>query len=323
MTLSCSSGLRERYGWVRSTPSHWWSRWPPSSTWWLAPALTSPVSETSSSSAFPQASPSRSVMLECTSKSSLYFSMKPEKLSLGFWCMFHLSPEIPLFHVLNARITFGNVNKCGTEEQAEASNSAMTPSPTEDMESESSKASGIRKPNCKSFYCHRNDSKYCMWNCFNVWWGFQEWIQGIRLDCRPSVVLAWAQVQCVLERTKPAGCFYPSVFVQVLLHSRCLPLFSLFLLITTSVGAADTHTHPTRLTTTRSCCSMPSTRACSSPTDTAHRSVRVCVCVCVYLCVDISERTGMHECLCLFFSLSYVISRTPGVTLMEFRHTVW
>lgn len=36
---------------------------------------------------------------------------------------FFLFSEIPLFHVLNARITFGNVNKCRTEEEA-----AVTPS---------------------------------------------------------------------------------------------------------------------------------------------------------------------------------------------------
>lgn len=56
--------------------------------------------------------------------------------------IFNLLPEIPLFHVLNARITFGNVNKCSTEEPAEASQSPTTPSPTEEKEGESTEALG-------------------------------------------------------------------------------------------------------------------------------------------------------------------------------------
>lgn len=42
--------------------------------------------------------------------------------------------EIPLFHVLNARITFGNVNKCSTEEEAQPTPAATPTSSPEDEE---------------------------------------------------------------------------------------------------------------------------------------------------------------------------------------------
>lgn len=42
--------------------------------------------------------------------------------------------EIPLFHVLNARITFGNVNKCSTEEEANTTPAATPTSSGEDEE---------------------------------------------------------------------------------------------------------------------------------------------------------------------------------------------
>ena len=41
--------------------------------------------------------------------------------------------EIPLFHVLNARITFGSVNKCGTEEQVSTPD-AVSPTPSSEGE---------------------------------------------------------------------------------------------------------------------------------------------------------------------------------------------
>lgn len=42
--------------------------------------------------------------------------------------------EIPLFHVLNARITFGNVNKCNTEVEAKTTPAATPTSSAEDEE---------------------------------------------------------------------------------------------------------------------------------------------------------------------------------------------
>ena len=48
--------------------------------------------------------------------------------------MFFFCPsEIPLFHVLNARITFGSVNKCGTEEQVSTPD-VVSPTPSSEGE---------------------------------------------------------------------------------------------------------------------------------------------------------------------------------------------
>lgn len=51
--------------------------------------------------------------------------------------MFSSGAEIPLFHVLNARITFGNVNKCSTEEEAN-----ITPAATPTSSGEEEEAAG-------------------------------------------------------------------------------------------------------------------------------------------------------------------------------------
>lgn len=48
--------------------------------------------------------------------------------------MFSSLAEIPLFHVLNARITFGNVNKCSTEEEANTTPAATPTSSGEEEE---------------------------------------------------------------------------------------------------------------------------------------------------------------------------------------------
>lgn len=47
----------------------------------------------------------------------------------GAICCLSFLAEIPLFHVLNARITFGSVNKCSTEAEAKAT-PAVTPTST-------------------------------------------------------------------------------------------------------------------------------------------------------------------------------------------------
>ncbi|KAK3539308.1 hypothetical protein QTP86_034536 [Hemibagrus guttatus] len=82
-------------------------------------------------------------IIDLMARTSTHFARLRDFIQLRFPPGFPVKIEIPLFHVLNARITFGNVNKCGTEEQADASHSAMTPSPTEDKENEGSKASGV------------------------------------------------------------------------------------------------------------------------------------------------------------------------------------
>lgn len=134
---------------------------------------------------------------------------------------------------------------CSTEEPADTSESATTPSPSEEKESESSEAAGNK------FFLNNED-------------------QPVRWSV-PNQPTGWGESKLSLSH------YFILLFVQVSLHSKYPPPFSWFLLTTTNAGAADTHTHTTPPTTTRSCCSMPSTRACSSPTATARRSVFACL----------------------------------------------
>ncbi|XP_062398795.1 ankyrin repeat domain-containing protein 13A [Sardina pilchardus] len=72
-------------------------------------------------------------IIELMSRTSSHFARLHDFLILRFPPGFPVKIEIPLFHVLNARITFGNVNKCSTEEPASATPSitpAATPSTT-------------------------------------------------------------------------------------------------------------------------------------------------------------------------------------------------
>ncbi|XP_060763870.1 ankyrin repeat domain-containing protein 13A [Neoarius graeffei] len=82
-------------------------------------------------------------IIDLMARTSTHFARLRDFIQLRFPPGFPVKIEIPLFHVLNARITFGNVNKCSTEEPADVSQSATTPSPTEEMESESRDTSGI------------------------------------------------------------------------------------------------------------------------------------------------------------------------------------
>lgn len=55
---------------------------------------------------------------------------------------FSLPPEIPIFHILNARITFGNLNGCDEPvPSVRGSPSSETPSPGSDSSSVSSSSS--------------------------------------------------------------------------------------------------------------------------------------------------------------------------------------
>ncbi|KAK7934105.1 hypothetical protein WMY93_005001 [Mugilogobius chulae] len=68
-------------------------------------------------------------IIDLMARTSSHFARLRDFVTLKFPPGFPVKIEIPLFHVLNARITFGNVNKCSTEEEA-----TPTPAgtPTED-----------------------------------------------------------------------------------------------------------------------------------------------------------------------------------------------
>ncbi|XP_012686047.1 ankyrin repeat domain-containing protein 13A [Clupea harengus] len=71
-------------------------------------------------------------IIELMSRTSTHFARLHDFLILRFPPGFPVKIEIPLFHVLNARITFGNVNKCSTEEPASPATPAATPAATPD-----------------------------------------------------------------------------------------------------------------------------------------------------------------------------------------------
>ncbi|XP_037634209.1 ankyrin repeat domain-containing protein 13A [Sebastes umbrosus] len=57
-------------------------------------------------------------IIDLMARTSSHFARLRDFVTLKFPPGFPVKIEIPLFHVLNARITFGNVNKCSTEEEA-------------------------------------------------------------------------------------------------------------------------------------------------------------------------------------------------------------
>ncbi|XP_041084202.1 ankyrin repeat domain-containing protein 13A-like [Polyodon spathula] len=71
-------------------------------------------------------------IIDLMARTSSHFARLKDFVTLKFPPGFPVKIEIPLFHVLSARITFGNVNKCSTGEPSESKPS--TPSPTEAQE---------------------------------------------------------------------------------------------------------------------------------------------------------------------------------------------
>ncbi|XP_056384890.1 ankyrin repeat domain-containing protein 13A isoform X2 [Hyla sarda] len=67
-------------------------------------------------------------IIDLMARTSSHFAHLRDFITLQFPPGFPVKIEIPLFHVLNARITFGNVNTCSTAEE----NSPTTPSGTPD-----------------------------------------------------------------------------------------------------------------------------------------------------------------------------------------------
>ncbi|KAL4604920.1 ankyrin repeat domain-containing protein 13A isoform X1 [Arapaima gigas] len=57
-------------------------------------------------------------IVDLMARTSTHFARLRDFINLKFPPGFPVKIEIPLFHVLNARITFGNLNKCSTEEPA-------------------------------------------------------------------------------------------------------------------------------------------------------------------------------------------------------------
>uniref|UniRef100_A0A8C2HPM8 Ankyrin repeat domain 13A n=1 Tax=Cyprinus carpio TaxID=7962 RepID=A0A8C2HPM8_CYPCA len=71
-------------------------------------------------------------IIDLMARTSTHFARLKDFINLRFPPGFPVKIEIPLFHVLNARITFGNVNKCSTDEPLDSNQSASTPTPTEE-----------------------------------------------------------------------------------------------------------------------------------------------------------------------------------------------
>uniref|UniRef100_A0A1A8QBA2 Ankyrin repeat domain 13A n=1 Tax=Nothobranchius rachovii TaxID=451742 RepID=A0A1A8QBA2_9TELE len=78
-------------------------------------------------------------IIDLMARTSSHFARLRDFVTLNFPPGFPVKIEIPLFHVLNARITFGNLNKCRTEKDEEeevGTSAATTPSSTmEDLAS--------------------------------------------------------------------------------------------------------------------------------------------------------------------------------------------
>ncbi|XP_031712321.1 ankyrin repeat domain-containing protein 13A isoform X1 [Anarrhichthys ocellatus] len=73
-------------------------------------------------------------IIDLMARTSSHFARLRDFVTLKFPPGFPVKLEIPLFHVLNARITFDNVNKCSTEEQANTTPAATPTSSGEEEE---------------------------------------------------------------------------------------------------------------------------------------------------------------------------------------------
>ncbi|XP_069565622.1 ankyrin repeat domain-containing protein 13A isoform X1 [Brachyistius frenatus] len=73
-------------------------------------------------------------IIDLMARTSSHFARLRDFVTLNFPPGFPVKIEIPLFHVLNARITFGNVNKCSTEEEVNTTAAATPTSSGEDEE---------------------------------------------------------------------------------------------------------------------------------------------------------------------------------------------
>ncbi|XP_047447862.1 ankyrin repeat domain-containing protein 13A [Mugil cephalus] len=77
-------------------------------------------------------------IIDLMARTSSHFARLRDFVALKFPPGFPVKIEIPLFHVLNAKITFGNVNKCSTEEEVNTTPAATPTSSGEDEEAAAS-----------------------------------------------------------------------------------------------------------------------------------------------------------------------------------------
>ncbi|KAF6729625.1 Ankyrin repeat domain-containing protein 13A [Oryzias melastigma] len=80
-------------------------------------------------------------IIDLMARTSSHFARLRDFVTLKFPPGFPVKIEIPLFHVLNARITFGNVNKCSTEEEV-----TTTPAATPTSSGEEDAAAAAEPP---------------------------------------------------------------------------------------------------------------------------------------------------------------------------------
>ncbi|KAM8885956.1 ankyrin repeat domain-containing protein 13A isoform 2-T2 [Spinachia spinachia] len=73
-------------------------------------------------------------IIDLMARTSSHFARLRDFVTLKFPPGFPVKLEIPLFHVLNARITFGSVNKCSTDEEANTTPAATPTSLGEEEE---------------------------------------------------------------------------------------------------------------------------------------------------------------------------------------------
>ncbi|XP_022613114.1 ankyrin repeat domain-containing protein 13A [Seriola dumerili] len=73
-------------------------------------------------------------IIDLMARTSSHFARLRDFVTLKFPPGFPVKIEIPLFHVLNAKITFGNVNKCSTAEEVNTTPAATPTSSGEDEE---------------------------------------------------------------------------------------------------------------------------------------------------------------------------------------------
>ncbi|XP_062238004.1 ankyrin repeat domain-containing protein 13A [Platichthys flesus] len=82
-------------------------------------------------------------IIDLMARTSSHFARLRDFVTLKFPPGFPVKIEIPLFHVLNAKITFGNVNACSTAEEASTPPASTTPAATPTSSGEEEEAAAL------------------------------------------------------------------------------------------------------------------------------------------------------------------------------------